>query len=213
MENFSKEKYSLIINEVRERIFSAEILAEQKNKVFIESTSLQIRKILELVAYLSVLVNTEKLNYKERTEYHAGRIVDSLIEKTTIFYPLPSYMIHPKEKDEQPTLIPLGYKHALSQKDFRENYKLCGKVLHAQHPLKPESNIEEIYRKNKETLNKIKGLLKSHTIGIKREKQKYTFLHVEIDFSNNENTKDSLIYEYNTHITSEKQLKELFNPQ
>ena len=154
MPDFSKEKYASIISEIRDRIVSAEIIANEKNRVFIESTSLQIRKILELIAYLSVLVNSEKLNHKQRHEYHASKIIDSLLERTTIFYPLPSHMVHPTSTDEQPILIPLGYKNSLSQEEFRDAYKLCGKVVHAQHPLKPDLNIQGVFLKNAETLRK-----------------------------------------------------------
>jgi hypothetical protein len=211
MQSFSKEKYSLIVSEIRDRILSAEVLAKEKNVVFIESTALQLRKILELIAYLSVLVNTEKLNHKERAEYHASKVVDALTEKTTIFYPLPSYMIHPSNQIEQPVLIPLGYQHALSQDNFRDAYKFCGSVLHAQHPLKKDLNIEEVFKKNTEILGRLKVLLQRHTIGIMRQPNKYTFLHVEIDFSNDESTKPSTIREYHAHIYSETQLLKIFN--
>jgi len=208
---FSKEKYATIISEIRDRILSAEIFSNEKNRVFIESTSLQIRKILELIAYLSVLVNSEKLNHKQRNEYHASKIIDSLIERTTIFYPLPSHMIHPSKENEQPVLIPLGFNGALTQEQFRDTYQLCGKVVHAQHPLKPDLDIQGVFQKNKEILDKIKSLIRSHTIGIRKSEDKYTFLHVEIDFSNHETTKPSFIREYNAQIYSEKQLIEIFN--
>ena len=78
MPNFSKEEYLLVIGEIRERVFSAEVLSKEKNVVFIESTALQIRKILELIAYLSVLVNIEKLNHREKNEWHAKKIIEAL---------------------------------------------------------------------------------------------------------------------------------------
>lgn len=211
MPEFSKEKYATIVNEIRDRILSAEIFANEKNLVFIESTSLQIRKILELIAYLSVLVNSEKLNHKQRHEYRATKIVDSLLERTTIFYPLPSHMIHPSREGDQPVLIPLGYKNSLSQEEFCEVYNLCGKVLHAQHPLKPDIDIQGVFLKNAETLRKVKTLVQSHTIGIRKTKDQYTFLYVEIDFTNHEGNKPNFIREYNTKIYSEKQLLEIFN--
>lgn len=209
--SFSKEKYTAIVSEIRDRILSAEVLANEKNIVFIESTALQIRKILELIAYLSVLVNAEKLNHKERAQYHASKVVDALTEKTTIFYPFPSHMIHPSSQTEEPVLIPLGYQNALSQDDFREAYKFCGSVLHAQHPLKKDLSIEWVFKKNKEILKRVKALLQNHTIGIMRQPNRYTFLQVEIDFSNSENTKSSKIREYHTNIFSEAQLMEIFN--
>lgn len=55
MRNFSTEQYAYIVSEVRERLLSAEVLANEQNLVFLESTALQIRKILELIAYLSIL--------------------------------------------------------------------------------------------------------------------------------------------------------------
>jgi hypothetical protein len=135
VQNFSTDQYSLIVKEIRERIFAAEILSNKKTLVFIESTSLQIRKILELIIYLSVLVNNEKLNHKNKNEWRPEKIIKTLNEKTTIFYPLPSYMIPANNSKEQPTLIPLGYKYALSQGELIDAYKMCGKNLHAQHPL------------------------------------------------------------------------------
>ncbi|WP_188006236.1 hypothetical protein [Vibrio cholerae] len=73
MKYFNAETYLKIICEIRDRIHTAESLSEVENLVFIESTSLQIRKVLELVAYLSILVNGDKLNSKERNEYHAKK--------------------------------------------------------------------------------------------------------------------------------------------
>lgn len=211
MHNFSTDQYLLIVNEIQERMFSAEILSNEKNLVFIESTSLQIRKILELIAYLSVLVNNEKLNHKEKNEWHPKIIIEALNKKTTIFYPFPSHIFPPSQDSDQPTLIPFGYKNALSQDEFVSAYKICGKNLHAQHPLKEKSNIGDVFIENKKILDKLKGLLQKHTIGIRHEANKYTFLYVEIDFTNNDNTKPTIIREYKTHIFNESQLKAIFN--
>lgn len=202
-----------IISELRDRLLSAEVLADKKNLVFVESTALQIRKILELIAYLSILVNADKLNHKQRTEYHAAKIVDALDEKTPIHYPLPSWMVHPSSPGESPVLIPRGYTNALSQSEFKKTYQSCGKILHAQHPLKPQIDPHQVFQDHKQTLKKLKELLSSHTIGIKKGADKYTFLHVEIDFSNHEKTKESVIREYNMHIFSEQQLLQLFRAE
>lgn len=212
MRSFPINQYSDIVKEIRERILSAEMLSEEeKNIVFIESTSLQIRKILELIAYLSVLVNNDKLNHESRNEYHAEKIIKTLTKKTTIFYPFPSHIFPPNNNSEQPVLIPIGYKYALSQDDFVTAYSKCGKILHAQHPSKNKINIEEYVRENKITLNKLKELLARHTIGIRHDTNKYTFLHVEIDFTNDHNTRPNTIREYKTHIFDENQLKMIFS--
>lgn len=208
--SFSAEQYTDTISEIRERLLSAEVLSTDKSLVFVESTALQIRKILELIAYLSVLVHADKLSRDERRDFHAGRIVDALDEKTTVHYPLPSRMFHPKTAEEQPVLIPMGYKHALSQAEFKETYQACGKVLHAQHPFKERLDPGNVFVNHRNVLRKLKQLLASHTIGIKKGENMYSFLHVEIDFSNDNTTKESTVHEYNTRIYSEQQLLQYF---
>lgn len=210
MGSFSPEEYSRTMREIHQRIYSAETLAQQKNVVFIESTALQIRKILELIAYLSVLVNADKLNHKEKHEWHAQRINLLLSEKTTIYYPLPSRMFVPdNDPTGEPVLIPFSYSGRLSQSDFADAYTKCGKVLHAQHPFKETVDIESYYISNKSVLKKIKGLLENHTIGIRHNSNKYTFLHVECDFSNSEISKPIFIKEYKAHIYDEKDIVDI----
>ena len=170
MEIELQEQYQDIISEIRQRILSAEILSdERENVVFIESATLQIRKILELIAYFSLLLNKGKVNRKIREEYHAKRIINAISENTTIFYPFPSRIIPPNSSLDQPMLIPIGYKHALSQKEFNEVYQDCGKVLHAQHPFKNELDFKKYKQNNTITLRKLKNLLQNHTVGVRHK--------------------------------------------
>lgn len=194
-------------------MYSADILSNQENVVFIESTSLQIRKILELIAYLSVLVNNEKLNNREKNEWHPNKIIEALKKKTTIFYPFPSCVVMQGKDNEQPVLIPFGYKNALSQTDFVNAYNTCGKNLHAQHPLREKAKTKQLFSENKKILKNLKGLLERHTIGIRHGANKYTFLYVEIDFTNSDTAKPTTIREYKIHIFNERQLKTIFNPE
>lgn len=210
MSEFSIEKYQTALAEVRERLISAEILSNKDSVVFIESTALQIRKILELVAYLSLLVNSEKLNHKEKNDYHADRIIKSLISKTTIFYPLPCKIIAPHDREHEPVLIPLSTKVALSQAEFSVAYSNCGKILHAQHPLKDEVDFKRFSGANREVINKIKNLLQNHVIAIRHDAEKYTFLGVEFDFTNNEKSKPTIVQVHRTLIFNELELKSLF---
>lgn len=213
MRAFSSDQYSLILNEIRERMYSADILSNQDSLVFIESTSLQIRKILELIAYLSVLVNNEKLNHREKNEWHPNKIIEALKKKTTIFYPFPSHVVMPRKDNDQPVLIPFGYNNALSQADFVNAYNTCGKNLHAQHPLREKTNNKQVFAENKMVLKKLKGLLERHTIGIRHGTNKYTFLYVEIDFTNSDASKPIIIREFKTNIFDENKLKAIFNTE
>lgn len=211
MMQFAREEYAAIINEIRDRLLASEILAKNNNIVSVESTSLQIRKILELIAYLSVIVNTDKLNHKQRSEYRANKIIESLVERTTIFYPLPCRVLDRSKENDQPILIPLGYKHSLTQSEFKSAYKKCGAVLHAQHPLKGQVDYQDAYIGNINVIKKLKSLIQNHIIGIKQSKDRYIFIYVEVDFNDSENSRPNIIREYNTKIYSEDQLVSLFN--
>lgn len=57
--NSVKEKYLYIMNDLRNKTISAEILSKERNQIMIESTSLQLRMILELISYLFVVVNQD----------------------------------------------------------------------------------------------------------------------------------------------------------
>lgn len=210
MPHFSVEKYQSVLEEIRKRLFSAYVLSKQNNVVFIESTALQIRKILELMSYLSMLVNSGKLNHKEKNDWHAQRIIESLASKTTIFYPLPARVIPPDREVDQPILVPLGTKHSLSQAEFGNAYSDCGKVLHAQHPFKDELDYRSYFDKNKQILDKIRNLLQNHVIAVRHDSNKYTFLCVEFDFTHNANTGPTVVRQYKTHIYDEGRLKNLF---
>lgn len=213
MELGLQDQYKAIMHEIRVRIIAAEKLSEYNDAIFIESVSLQIRKTLELLAYLTLLLNRDKVNNKTRDEYHAKKIIEALSQKTSIFYPFPSHIFPPSNKDDQPLLIPLGYGNALTQTEFKCSYQKLGKILHAQHPLKHIVDIEEFKLDNNKTIEKLKNLLRSHTIGVRYDSNKYTFLHTNIDFTHDETASQTVIREYNTHIFSEEQLINIFNPE
>ena len=67
--NSVKEKYLYIMNDLRNKTISAEILSKERNQIMIESTSLQLRMILELISYLFVVVNQDKFNITTPNKY------------------------------------------------------------------------------------------------------------------------------------------------
>jgi len=206
-----EDYYQVVMNEIKNRIFSAEILSnERENAIFIEATTLQIRKIIELIAYLSLVLNREKVNRKIRNKFQANLIINAISDKTKIFFPFPSYIIPPNKDNKEAILIPIGYKNSLSQNQIIDIYKKCGKILHAQHPYEIEIDFKQYKLENKIILNKLKNLLQNHTIGIKHENNRYTFLYVTMDFSK-ENPQPTVLREYKTNIFSEEKLQSNFN--
>ena len=68
-DNSVKEKYLYIMSELKNKIISAETLSKEKNQIMIESTSLQLRMVLELISYLFVVVNQNEFNSKQKGDW------------------------------------------------------------------------------------------------------------------------------------------------
>lgn len=58
--------------------------------------------------------------------------------------------------------------------------------LQAQHPFKDEVDFKRFSGANREVIKKAKNLLQNRVISIRHDAEKYTFLGVEFDFTNNE---------------------------
>jgi hypothetical protein len=76
--------------------------------------------------------------------------------------------------------------------------------MNPQNGVEEKSNIEHVFTENKKILDKLKGLLQRHTIGIRHGANKYTFLYVEIDFTNNDTSKPTTIREYKMPLVSQR---------
>lgn len=178
MSEFSPEEYSETLKEIHHRKFSADAFSRKQNVVS------------------TVIVNAEKLNHREKSEWHAQKINELLAQKTTIFYPFPSRMnVFNSGPSRELVLIFFGYTGKLSPVDSAAAYKMCGEILHAQHPLRKEIDIEGCYQMNKPALKKIKAPLASLTIGIRHDENKFTFLFFVFDLSSSEASKPTLMCE------------------
>lgn len=132
----------------------------------VEFMCLQIRKILELIALGSLVLNQEQFEEqaeKFRKAYHAKRILNDIKEINPDGYPKPII--------EQP----LGHKYIkgefkeletgyLTEKDFAKVYEKCGKICHASNPLGSKIDIAYYEDHIFEWIEKIKSLLNSHII-------------------------------------------------
>lgn len=102
----------------------------------IESACLQLRKILELVAFGSLVANVEAYNSvysKVSKKWHAAEILEELERVNPEFYPSPVV--------EVPSTIPgVLLRHEkrgpgyLTKEDFPEVYGRCGVIAHAANP-------------------------------------------------------------------------------
>jgi hypothetical protein len=210
--NSVKEKYLYIMNDLRNKTISTEILSKERNQIMIESTSLQLRMILELISYLFVVVNQDKFNSKQKEEWSPTKFIENLQDKVSVFYPTPCYVI--EDETGEPTVIPRGFQHALNISELKEAYKNYNNALHAFHPFKTKKlTNDELWVLNTNVIKQVKELLANHIITIKESGNLYSFLHSEIDFNDNEKVKPIYIKQYKVNITNEEILLKIFGHQ
>lgn len=163
-------------------------LAGQCNAMYVqttvESVSLQIRKILELIALASLAANRSEYA-KHRRHFHrdwnAKRILETLKKANPEFYPQPNKQVVNRETGKVDSLedIKFGF---LTQNDFVTLYGVCSGILHADNPFSQKQNLEAFLESVPTWMEKIKTLLNHHTIQlIDEDKQLWVLMQAESD--------------------------------
>ena len=149
-----------------------------------ESVSLQIRKILELIALASLAANRPEYA-KHRRHFHkdwnAKRILDTLKKANPKFYPTPSRQVGDQETGRVASLeeITSGF---LTEDDFTTLFDTCSAILHAENPFSRTQNPEAFLASVPEWLEKIRILLNHHTIQlIDQDKQLWVLMKAKTD--------------------------------
>jgi hypothetical protein len=170
---FMNEETRLYINcmeEVRDRVNFAKAVGAHRittgREVFdIELVFLQLRKILELIAFASLTAHKEKYSSaheKFATHWKAKLMLRELEKINPDFYPVPI---------EQPQLQADGVKHCpavvngfLTRDDFELLYDMTGDILHTGNPFSLHSPILNMGYSAKEWISRIQALLGLHIV-------------------------------------------------
>lgn len=165
------KKYAEAMGEINVRINSikslydhVKILPKIPEPIIIESAALQIRKVLELVAFAS-LVTHEQI-YSETfknidKEWHAINIIRKMEKINPHFYPVSLF------HEETSQTVTERTNNYLTKNKFTELYGRCGNILHRPNPFKVllgdryyQEYADFIY----ESVESIKNLLEIHAI-------------------------------------------------
>jgi hypothetical protein len=178
----AQDKYRAVLIEIKQR--TAVVDAFMFGTVHalyvpttIESTCLQIRKILELIAFSSLIANKDIYanQYKKFAEHWNAKLMLQDMERINPeFYPHPII--------QKPSSIP-GMKSDWSdRKDdfltkdrFIKIYEKCGGILHADNPYGSKTDYNYYRGHLKEWRNSIVNLLNAHTIKLVKDKNLYLF--------------------------------------
>jgi len=141
----------------------------------LECVGLQIRKILELIALGSLVVNVNEYSKQHKNFYkhwNGGEILKKLENINPDFYPTPineKSSANPEIKSHLED-VKNGY---LTKDDFIKLYGRCGNIAHADNPFGSKVNCAYYEKQIPEWLKKITNLLNSHTIRLVSDENMY----------------------------------------
>lgn len=145
----------------------------------VESCCLQIRKILELIAFGSLVANKEVYSQEREkfaTDWNAKFILRDMARINPEFYPRPILQNLSSKVGVESEWENLPESEFLTQEDFVKVYDKCGAIMHAANPFGKQ--IDTIGYQNQITdwCSKIINLLNAHTIRlVGDEKNIYLF--------------------------------------
>ena len=174
------EQYCSVMEEVKKRDLVIRAFLSNRSRTLYKATTLeciclQFRKILELIALGSLVVNKHEFS-KYHSDFHrywhGGRILNDLERINAEFYPRPikeTPHAGPNIKSDW-TDIKTGY---LTKRMFINVYEKCGKILHADNPFGSRTDYSYYEKQAPEWLEKTIRLLNSHIIRLSNDKNLY----------------------------------------
>lgn len=162
----NRRKYLTLMSEIDRRLevlrdFQSGTASTTYLQTNIESQALQLRKILELIAYASLLPNRkayENARNDIQKDWHASRILRKIEALNPNFYPVPVSLTRGGEWKRK-------YNGFLTKNQFIVLYDRCGQVLHAKNPFSRVSQRSLAFEKHiSEYASRIETLLSEHLI-------------------------------------------------
>lgn len=131
----------------------------------IESTCLQFRKILELIAFSSLIANKNLYSatyIKFASNWNAELLLKDLRRINPMFYPVPFEETPCTLAVRQSKLVPSS--EFLTEEDFVSVYKQCGGMLHAANPYGSKIGLDFFKKSFRTWQQKIIRLLNCHEV-------------------------------------------------
>jgi hypothetical protein len=163
--------YLLVMEQIRRRLDASNRFVRTDGPASldhpsIESAYLQLRKILELVAFGSLVANKQafaKVYSKFAKMWHASELLKDLQRINPNFYPRPMVHEAPKSHDSPRHLVdrPMDY---LTKEDFVELYGRVGELMHARNPYNTPLDYKAYHTAVDTWGRKIRDLLAVHII-------------------------------------------------
>jgi hypothetical protein len=144
----------------------------------VEFVSLQIRKILELIALASLASHKEefaKQHQKFAEMWRARKILKDLEKLNPGFYPVPTEQVRDPQTGSVLQTRNVS-KPFLTKQDFERVYQDCSAALHAQNPFGPQVDILRIESEFPSWMERIQNLLNHHQVQLLNSKHQLWIL-------------------------------------
>lgn len=174
------QTYLDLMHEAKRRHLSLNTAYDEPHRlmfkaVVIDHCYLQIRKVLELVAFSVLSANQHALTalqHGKSRDYHAEKVLRSIERKFGTVYPRP---IH-QHMDPRPGVradfsdLTEGF---LTRAEFATLYDECGNVLHGRNPFRKPLDLDYYWPRIPDWSMKIRHLLNSHVATIVNDPHLY----------------------------------------
>lgn len=162
-------KYCQCMEEIKRRIDLVRLYVSGatlgREEFDYELISLNLRKILELIAFASLVANKEKYSAAHKKylhEWRTNKLLENIEKLNPDFYPK---ALKPVEVlDNGVKHFPVSDKPFLSRAEFTKLLNLCNDILHAWNPYTPRERKVDFERHISEWVDKIQWLLDVHYV-------------------------------------------------
>ncbi|MDB6025082.1 MAG: hypothetical protein JWM68_1305 [Verrucomicrobiales bacterium] len=173
-------KYCNLMEEVKRRMnvinaFGAGSTHVLYKATTVETVYLQFRKMLELIAFGSLVANKQLFSqiYADFSKlWNARKLLDDLQKVNPHFYPQPMNEVPSTTPNVVNDLVPKtsGF---LTRDEFVTLYKKCGKILHSENPYGTPIDYVEYEKSIQDWITKIIGLTNNHVIKLVNDPNMY----------------------------------------
>jgi hypothetical protein len=163
-----RKKYLRLMWEVNKRLEVLKSLASEGINVLypqvtIETEALQLRKVLELIAYSSLIAHKDLYQSARNDigkDWHAKRIIKKVSSINPDFYPVPTKGFYDGKWNDLRGRF-------LTIKQFENLYDACGDMLHVKNPFsKISKSVFAFHKRVPKYIEKLEILLDEHRLAL-----------------------------------------------
>lgn len=185
MKSDDAQKYCDLMLEAKNRTTVILSLLQGKTNlgflpVNVEAVYLQFRKMLELIAFGSLIANREmyaQARQQYARDWNAKRVLNLAETLNPKFYPVAIAQV-PVQGNKEYTTEFKKVKNALSREEFEELYDICGGVLHSENPYGDTYKYDKLWDRASGWIIKIIKLLNSHEVHLVGETRRFYLIQM-----------------------------------